>query len=63
MSWFELYVKFSELLFWIQDGTASAPAAGAATGVTPNAAADAAVVHVLRGQLSLTSIHRLNKQR
>ena len=30
MSWFELYVKFSELLFWIQDGAASAPAAGPA---------------------------------
>ena len=32
VSWIELYVKFSELLFWIQDGAASAPAAGAAPG-------------------------------
>lgn len=30
VSWFEFYVKFSELLFWIQDGAASPPAAGAA---------------------------------
>lgn len=30
MSWFELYVKFSELLFWIQDGATSAPATGPA---------------------------------
>lgn len=42
MSWFEFYVKFSEVLFWIQDGAAAAPAAGAAPSAESAPAAGAA---------------------
>lgn len=42
VSWFEFYVKFSELLFWIQDGAASTPAAGAAPAAGSAPAAGAA---------------------
>jgi preprotein translocase subunit YajC len=44
VSWFQFYVKFSELLFWVQDGAAPAAAeagssmeAGPATGAAPAA--------------------------